>query len=224
MDEYEQFDSDLASCRKCADILQRYFVDPCASITRVEPRPIVSGIRGKPILLVGQSPGIKEYESGKPFQGQAGQTIRGILRELGVHDFDKLVFSSAVVKCYPGRKFRKKDDPTTKCEDRVPPAIMVNNCKPFLVRQVALVDPQVVLTMGSVSSKSILRLAGQYRPNVLLENYVGTSSKWGHREIICFPHTSTGARWLNSSDNRALFVKAKELLRSILLRRGIVGA
>ncbi len=141
MDPYTAFDSDLCACRKCEGILRKYHVDPSASNEIVEPRPIFPGIKSTPILLIGQAPGLTEYKTRKPFQGPAGKKIREIFREVGVANFDASVYSSAVVKCYPGRKFRKKGNPSSGWEDRVSPTAMVNNCRPFLERQISLVDP-----------------------------------------------------------------------------------
>jgi uracil-DNA glycosylase family 4 len=224
VDPYKTFDSDLRSCRRCESYLARCPVDPCTSNAAVKPRPIVSGIRPKPILLVGQAPGLTEYESGKPFQGPAGQKIREIFRMVGVADFDSFVYSSAVVKCYPGRKYRKKNQPSSGSEDRVPTTAMVKNCRPFLERQIALVDPQIIVTLGSFPLKAYLQLSGKTGPAGTLDKYVGTSQVWGSRLVVFFPHTSGGARWLNSEANKALFVQAQQLLRTALAERGIQDA
>lgn len=221
MDQYALFDKELNTCRKCEVILASSPVDPCVSSNCVEPRPIVSGIRSKPILLIGQAPGITEYNTRKPFQGPAGQKIREIFREVGIANFDELVYSSAVVKCYPGRKFRKLGKPDSGSEDRVPSTQMVKNCRSFLERQLALVDPQVIVTLGSFPLKTYLHMANHNMNNPTLGEFVGTSHLWDNRLIVFFPHTSGGARWLNSFENKELFTKAKQLLRIGLVERGI---
>lgn len=212
MDLYKQFDTELASCRRCAAVLALVPVDPATSTATVTPRPIVSGIRAKPVLLVGQAPGLTEYQTGKPFQGQAGQKIREIFREAGIAAFDDLVYSSAVVKCYPGRKPRPKGG----SEDRVPCSTMIRNCRPFLERQVDLVDPKVIVTLGSFPLRAYLQMSQRLDKSPTLERYVGTSHVWGARQVVFFPHTSGGARWLNSVQNRELLARAKELLRDKL--------
>lgn len=218
MNPYQQFDSELSACRRCAAVLATVPVDPAVSAVCVEPRPIVSGIRPKPILLIGQAPGITEYEAGRPFQGSAGQKIRGIFHGLGVVDFDDLVYSSAVVKCFPGRKLR----PSGGSEDRVPCRAMVRSCRPFLERQIELVQPQVIVTLGSFPLRAYLELSHRADSRPKLEKYVGTSQEWGGRAVVFFPHTSGGARWLNSSENRELFESAKKLLRAALIERKVV--
>lgn len=218
MNAYDQFDAELSSCRRCAAVLATVPVDPAVSTRTVVPRPIVSGIRQKPILLIGQAPGITEYETGKPFQGQAGQKIRDIFREAGVGNFDDVVYSSAVVKCFPGRKIRSNGG----SEDRVPCSTMVQNCRPFLERQVSLVSPKVVVTLGSFPLRAYLRMANRMVTSPTLEKYVGTSQAWDDRAVVFFPHTSGGARWLNNPDNRQLFEQAKNVLRQTLLHVGVI--
>jgi uracil-DNA glycosylase family 4 len=224
MDKYQTFDEDLRSCRKCAELLRDVPVDPSKSSETVVPKPIVSGIRQKPVFLLGQAPGLTEYETGRPFQGPAGQKIRGIFAEIGLRVFDDLVFSSAVVKCYPGRKFRKRNIPASGCEDRVPPRSMVTNCRPLLERQLDLVAPKVLVTLGSFPLKAYLELSGQRDRTSALEQFVGRKEEWGTKTVVFFPHTSGGARWLNSPANRALFIQAKEVLRKTLIEREVVDA
>jgi uracil-DNA glycosylase family 4 len=224
MSSSDTFDSDLRACRKCAELLASARVDPTVSSQCVKPRPIAPGITRKPILLIGQAPGIKEYETGKPFQGQAGQKIRDIFRSIGISDFDRNVYSSAVAKCYPGRKLRKVGKPESGCEDRVPSTQMVKNCRPFLERELALVDPRVVVTLGAFPLKAYLGMAGLAEPNPTLEGFVGKSHKWNGRSIVFFPHTSGGARWLNDRANKILFSNAKALLRERLIAHGIISA
>lgn len=184
MTPHELFNHDLRSCRRCASELGTFFVDPSRSEERVVPCPIVSGIRPKPVLLIGQAPGISEYTSGKPFQGQAGQKIRQIFADAGVHDFDSNVFSSAVVKCYAGRKFRKKDDRTSKCEDRPPTPKMNRNCLPFFEGQIPLVDPKLIVTLGGAPLAAYLRASGKATSKSDLGAFVGRTEYWTGRQVI----------------------------------------
>ena len=220
----DTFDSELGACRKCESILACNLVDPTISEESVKPLPISLGITQRPILLIGQAPGIKEYETGKPFQGQAGQKIRDIFRSIGISDFDRTVYSSAVAKCYPGRKLRKAGKPQSGCEDCVPSTQMVKNCRPFLERELALVDPKVVVTLGSFPLKAYLGMAGLKESKPTLERFVGASHNWRGRSVIFFPHTSSGSRWLNDRENKVLFTNAEALLRQTLVGHGIIGA
>ena len=101
---------------------------------------------------------------------------------------------------------------------------MVKHCQPFLERQIELVDPKVIVTLGSFPLKAYLRLSGSSSSGVTLDRYVGTSEAWGSRLVVFFPHTSGGARWLNSSANKERFAWAQELLRVTLIDQGITRA
>ncbi len=223
MDPYKQFDIDLASCKACESILRTCKVDPCVSDKIVVPRPIVTGIKPKPLMVIGQAPGLSEYRSGLPYQGKAGQGIRRILAELGVSDFDEMVFSSAIVKCFPGRKHRKKNDPASKCEELPPSSIMIRNCRPFLERGIKLADPSVIVTLGLVALKAYLQLSGQRTPSKLklFDGFVGMSQEWNGRTVVFFAHPSPRARWRNDPTSVKLFDQAKALLGSILRTKGL---
>lgn len=222
LDQYQSLDADLRACRKCAGLFARYPVDPRVGSAPVEPRPIVSGVRPKPVMLVGQAPGLTEYQTGKPFQGDAGQGIRGIFAELGLpHSrFDEAVYSSAVIKCFPGSK------PVARAgkvrEDVLPSAEMIHNCQPFFEGQIKLAAPQILVTLGGLPLKAYLKLTGRKASEARLERFVGQKEEWDGRSVIFFPHTSGASRWLNEPENRRLLQQAKALLRTELIERGIV--
>lgn len=213
MTDFLRFDNALRACNKCSDLFTRNKIDPREGDVTVLPRPIVSGIREKPVLLIGQAPGFTEYRTGKPFQGDAGQGIRAIFDELGLprNRFDELVYSSAAMKCFPGSKPVLRGGKTR--EDIVPTALMLEHCRPFLEQQIELVKPKVIVTLGIVPLKRYLTLTGRNATGALLTDFVGTTGQWGGARVIFFPHTSGASRWHNEPANRALFAKAKALLR-----------
>lgn len=219
--EYKQFDESMRNCRRCAALFANHPADPRKVGLGTEPRPIVSGISCRPVMLIGQAPGLTEYETGKPFQGDAGQGIRAIFNELGIPRtrFDELVYSSAVIKCFPGSKAALRGGKVR--EDVLPSAEMIRNCHPFFEGQIRLADPKVIVTLGGLPLKAYLKLTDRKTSEARLERYVGRREEWGGRTIIFFPHTSGASRWLNASENRRLFQEAKELLRSVLIERGI---
>ncbi len=222
MNLYQQYDHDLARCNACAALLQQKPVDPSVSDQRVSVKPIVKGILEKPVMLIGQAPGIKEYESGKPFQGSAGKEIRSIFSEIGLSRFDEQVWSTAVVKCYPGRKWVKKRDGGRRIEDETPSTSMVKNCQPFLERQIALVKPKVIVTLGGFPLKAYLRLRGEPTSSARLEHYVGKVELWNDCSVVFFPHTSGASRWLNKHANKQLFNQAKQTLRKALFNADVI--
>lgn len=219
--QYQTFDEQMRNCRKCAALFARYPFDPRNSSVPTEPRPIVSGIRPKPVMLIGQAPGLTEYETGKPFQGDAGQGIRGIFDELGLprSRFDDLVYSSAVIKCFPGSKHTLRAGKVR--EDVLPSAEMIHNCQPIFEGQIHLADPEIVVTLGGLPLKAYLKLTGRKASEARLESFVGRQENWNGRTVVFFPHTSGASRWLNEPVNRRLFQQAKALLRTELIERGI---
>lgn len=214
MTDFLRFDNALRACNKCSDLFTRNKVDLREGDVTVLPRPIVSSIREKPVLLIGQAPGLTEYRTGKPFQGDAGQGIRAIFDELGLprSRFDELVYSSAAMKCFPGSKPVLRAGKTR--EDIAPTARMLANCRPFLERQIELVKPKIIVTLGIVPLKRYLTLTGRSATGALLTDFVGTAGQWGGATAIFFPHTSGASRWHNEPANRARFTKAKALLRA----------
>lgn len=220
--QYQAFDAAMRNCCKCAALFAQYPVDPREGLTHVEPRPIISGISPRPVMLIGQAPGLTEYKTGKPFQGDAGQGIRRIFEELGLprSRFDELVYSAAVIKCFPGSKPQLRAGKVR--EDVLPSAAMIRNCQPFFEEQIRLANPQIIVTLGGLPLKVYLKQTGRRSSTAHLEQFVGSKVIWNSCTVIFFPHTSGQSRWLNKLKNRVLFTQAKALLRSELIECSIV--
>ncbi len=105
-----------------------------ASRTRV-----VAGQRppGAEVLLVGEAPGAQEDETGVPFVGRSGQLLDQLLGEVGLRR--EQVAVANVLKCRPPA-------------NRTPRRAEVARCRPWLTRQVELVDPRVVVALGSTAA------------------------------------------------------------------------
>lgn len=88
------------------------------------------------IFLVGQAPGVEEDKTGRPFVGRAGKFLTEQLAAIGISRAD--VFITSVVKHFPpGNRAPTKDE--------------VNACLPYLLEQIALVNPKVVVLMGALA-------------------------------------------------------------------------
>ena len=101
-------------------------------------------------MVVGEAPGEQEDARGEPFVGDSGQLLDRMLRALGLSreatqpdDAARQVFITNTVKCRPPR-------------NRNPTADELSACQPFLQRQVALVQPQVIIAMGAFAVRSLL--------------------------------------------------------------------
>ena len=134
-------------------------------------------------LIVGEAPGEHEDLQGEPFVGQAGKLLDNMLKALGL-DRQHKVFIANVLKCRPPGNRNPEPDEMAQCE-------------PYLKRQVALLQPKIILAMGRFavqallqSSEPIGKLRGQvhqyqgvplvvtYHPAYLLRNLPDKAKAW----------------------------------------------
>ena len=101
-----------------------------------------SGAPNADVMFVGEGPGQREDEQGLPFVGPSGKLLEQLLGEIGMQRSD--VYIANVVKCRPPK-------------NRDPRPDEIEACKGYLRRQLVLVDPMVVVTLGNFSSKLLLR-------------------------------------------------------------------
>ena len=108
-------------------------------------KQIVFGV-GNPhaeLMFVGEGPGADEDAQGEPFVGRAGQLLNNMIKAMGIRRED--VYIANVVKCRPpGNRTPERDE----CE----------TCSPFLMRQIAVIKPKVVVALGAVSAKNLLAI------------------------------------------------------------------
>jgi uracil-DNA glycosylase len=106
-------------------------------------KQIVFGV-GNPdaeLMFVGEGPGADEDEQGEPFVGRAGQLLNNMITAMGLKR--EQVYIANVVKCRPpGNRTPERDECDT--------------CGPFLMRQIAVVKPKVVVALGAVAAKTLL--------------------------------------------------------------------
>jgi uracil-DNA glycosylase len=105
------------------------------------------------LMFVGEAPGASEDEQGLPFVGRAGRLLDQLLGEIGTERGE--VFVANVLKCRPPG-------------NRDPLPIEIENCQDYLLRQVELIEPSVICTLGNFATKllrgdptGITRLHGQ---------------------------------------------------------------
>jgi uracil-DNA glycosylase family 4 len=97
-----------------------------------------SGNADADLMFVGEAPGAREDEQGLPFVGQAGRLLDQLLSEIGLARSD--VFVANVLKCRPPG-------------NRDPLPQEIENCQEYLYRQLELIEPRVVCTLGNFSTK-----------------------------------------------------------------------
>lgn len=95
------------------------------------------------IMFIGEGPGADEDAQGEPFVGRAGQLLNNMIAAMGIRRED--VYIANVVKCRPpGNRTPEKDECDT--------------CSPFLMRQIEVIRPKVIVALGAVSAKNLLAM------------------------------------------------------------------
>lgn len=168
---------DLAEVRSVAE--------NCVRCPLHETRRNVVFAAGSPdarVMCVGEAPGANEDETGLPFVGRAGKLLDQLLLSVGFAR--EQVYICNVLKCRPP-------------QNRNPQADEIEKCSPFLRRQVALVEPEVIIAFGTFASQTLLglrdslgRMRGRehsfegvplvvtYHPAALLRNPHWTRPSW----------------------------------------------
>lgn len=117
------------------------FLKDCDRCPLAERRKNIVFGEGSPsarLLFVGEGPGAEEDRSGRPFVGQAGRLLDGMITALG---FDRhQIYIANIVKCRPpGNRDPKPEE--------------MAECSPFLDRQVELIRPEVIVALGRVAAR-----------------------------------------------------------------------
>jgi DNA polymerase len=108
-------------------------------------KQIVFGV-GNPeaeLMFVGEGPGADEDEKGEPFVGRAGQLLNNMIKAMGIER--EQVYIANIVKCRPPG-------------NRTPEREECDTCSPFLMRQIAVVKPKVIVALGATAAKTLLAM------------------------------------------------------------------
>lgn len=126
---WDELQDQVANCRAC---------DLCQSRTQT-----VFGVgnRDADLMIIGEAPGADEDRQGEPFVGRAGQLLTAMLRAIGLARED--VFIANILKCRPPG-------------NRNPTPEEAAACQGFLQRQIDLVKPRLILSVGAVSAHNLL--------------------------------------------------------------------
>jgi len=124
---------DLGDCTRCA-------------LHKQGRKQIVFGV-GDPkaeLMFVGEGPGADEDIQGEPFVGRAGQLLNNMIKAMGIER--EQVYIANIVKCRPpGNRQPERDECDT--------------CSPFLMRQIAVVKPKVIVALGATAAKTLLAMS-----------------------------------------------------------------
>jgi uracil-DNA glycosylase family 4 len=140
------------------------------------------------LVFVGEGPGADEDEQGLPFVGRAGKLLTQMIEAMGLQRKD--VYICNVVKCRPPG-------------NRAPEPDEVTACSPFLLRQIDVMNPKVIVCLGAVAAKTLLnttrgisqfrgqwldwrgyKLMATYHPAYLLRNPPAKSEVWKDLQMV----------------------------------------
>jgi uracil-DNA glycosylase family 4 len=133
--------------------------------TRVKGVP-GEGPENAQIMFIGEGPGFNENQQGRPFVGAAGQFLEALLKSIGLKRSD--VYICNVVKCRPP-------------ENRDPLPAEIAACRPYLDRQIALIKPRLIVTLGRYSM-------APYFPGESISKVHGQARKWGEQLVVAMFH------------------------------------
>jgi uracil-DNA glycosylase len=180
--------------------------------------PIFRGNTTARIMVVGQAPGPSAAERPWPYSGASGKTLRSWLVQAGfpeeaLHDPDRFYLTS-LTKCFPGKA-------RSGAGDRLPSRAEVSLCAGHLARELELVQPELILSLGRLSMNT---LAPSLK-KLPLEEIIGRpfQAEYGAAAgtlVLPLPHPSGVSRWLNLPENRARLVQALEWLSGERACRG----
>ena len=166
--------AEVSICAKC---------DLCKSRTKAVPG------EGNPharVMFIGEGPGYHEDKQGRPFVGPAGQFLEELLASINLKRAD--VFITNVVKCRPP-------------DNRDPLPAEINACNDYLDRQIAAINPQVIVTLGR---HSMVKFFGSEK----ISTIHGRARKVDGRMCIAMYHPAAGLHQQNLKDTiRADFKK-----------------
>jgi DNA polymerase len=115
------------------------------------------------LLFIGEGPGFHEDKQGEPFVGAAGQLLTRMLQEIGLTR--EQVYIANVVKCRPpGNRDPQPDE--------------IEACTPWLVEQISLIQPSVIVTLGNFATKFVLNT------EVGITRLRGQVHEWHGRTVI----------------------------------------
>lgn len=223
-DSLEKLHSEMRGCRLC---FQAGY--------QIVPGAIFTGHEGSRVLLIGQAPGVTEVEAKRPFNAGSGRRLFQWLGEAGwdEDEFRDQHYMTAVTKCYPGKSNSGRGD-------RVPSKEEQQFCRPYLVREIGLIQPRLIIPVGGLAIKLFyptkLRLDEIIGTAIYFDEFLssdraifdlnrGTAVDYftgdlpsGSVWLVPLPHPSGASVWPNRPQNKALIDQAIHILGQIRLR------
>lgn len=132
-EDLEKIKTEVAACHKC-------------SLWRTRNFPVVGeGSEEAAIMLVGEAPGVNEDRTGRPFCGAAGEILDELLNSIDLARKD--IYICNILKCRPpGNRNPQKEE--------------IQNCVPYLEKQIELIKPKVICALGNFAAAYLMEKYG----------------------------------------------------------------
>jgi uracil-DNA glycosylase len=166
------------------------------------------------ILMVGQAPGEREGQFGRPFAWTAGKTLFGWYGQIGVDEarFRERVYIAAVCRCFPGKN--------PKGGDRVPDRDEITRCSKWLNAEIELLKPDLLIPVGKLAIE-------QFLPVKLLTGVIGKEHvievEGRPLDVIPLPHPSGVSTWHRVEPGKTLLQGALRLIERHSAWQEMVG-
>lgn len=158
------------------------------------------------VMLIGEAPGRSEDVQGRPFVGVAGKFLDTLLCEIGLSRAD--VFICNVLKCRPPR-------------NRPPKPVEIHACTPYLGRQIRIMKPKCIVTLGSHSTDYIFSRAKLPFTSITEVHGYAHEAIILNRKVVIFPAFHPAAALYNPKYKRQI-VEDFRLLKTELEKRRVI--
>ena len=158
MDALEQLKSEVIGCKLCALSQKRTHV------------VFGEGFSQAKLMCIGEGPGYYEDQMGRPFVGKSGELLDKILGVCGFSRNEN-VYIANIVKCRPP-------------ENRDPLPEERSTCLPYLLKQIAIIQPKIIVLLGATALKGLID------PNAKITQVRGTWLDWNGYQVMPTFHPS----------------------------------
>jgi DNA polymerase len=186
--ELSSFRAEIGDCQRC---------DLARSRTKLV---FGAGTSDARLLFVGEAPGQEEDLQGEPFVGKAGQLLTRIIRAMGLARDQ--VFICNVLKCRPPG-------------NRDPLPGEVETCKPFLLKQLEIIKPEVICALGSFATKTLIG------PDVMITRVRGVFHDFNGIPLMPTFHPSYLLR--NPAAKKEVWEDVQKIMKRLDLPDGAAG-
>ncbi len=166
MDEFENLKKEIKNCNRC-------------ELYKTRKNPVIGeGSLNTKIMFIGESPGYNEDLTDHPFCGAAGKILDELLDSITLKRED--IYITNILKCKPPK-------------NRSPLDSEIKSCSPYLDRQIKIIKPTVIVTLGNFAMQYIFKKFGLKPEKISLVHgkVFEVSNLIGNRKIIPLYHPAT---------------------------------